>query len=83
MIHQTPFKIIIKHNAIVNSQTLMSQLNKYTRCRFNIYALIMYMHVGFMHLRVAPFTVNAAPNELLSFTCMHASMHIAVSLGLL
>ncbi len=38
-----------------------------------------------MHLRSAPFTVNAAPHKLLSFawSVSTLSLHIVVSLGLL
>ncbi len=35
--------------------------------------------VGYVHLRGAPFTVNAAPHKQLSFTCMdHLKLYVYI-----
>lgn len=39
----------------------------------------IYLCVVYVHLRVAPYTVNAAPHELFSFTCVeHLKLHLCI-----
>ncbi len=39
----------------------------------------LYIRVGYVHLRVSPFTLNAAPHKQLAFTCTgHLKLHLYI-----